>query len=68
MAFYFFTRRPNGDTDIDVVVIREGKNLPGRLLGFVLATIGKGVLEKAFHKSVKAIEALNGTRHEACAA
>ena len=54
---YTFTRRPNGTTDIDVVVIREGKNLVGRLLGFVLWTIGKRVLEKAFEKSVTAIEA-----------
>ena len=58
---YTFTRRPNGTTDIDVVVVREGKNLKGRLLGFVLGTIGKQVLEKAFENSVKAIEAR--TRH-----
>ena len=57
---YNFTRRPDGLTDIDVVVVREGKNLKGRLLGFVLGTIGKQVLEKAFQNSVKAIEALNG--------
>ena len=56
---YTFTRRPNGTTDIDVVVIRDGKNLRGRLLGFVLGTIGRRVLEKAFENSVKAIEARN---------
>ncbi|MET4444655.1 hypothetical protein ABIB75_002930 [Bradyrhizobium sp. GM2.2] len=50
------TRQPNGTTDIDVVVIRDGKNLTGRLLGFVLGTIGSRVLEQAFEKSVKAIE------------
>jgi hypothetical protein len=44
-------------TDIDVVVVREGKNLKGRLLGVVLDTIGKGVLEKAFKNSVKTMEA-----------
>jgi hypothetical protein len=33
---YAFTRLPNGLTDIDVAVVREGKNLKGRLLGFVL--------------------------------
>jgi hypothetical protein len=44
---YTFTRRPDGLTDIDVVVVRDGKNLKGRLLGFVLGTIGKRVLEKA---------------------
>jgi hypothetical protein len=54
---YTFTRQPNGATRIDLVVIRDGKNLMGRLLGFVLGTIGKRVLEKAFENSVKAIEA-----------
>ena len=56
---YTFTRQPNGTTDIHVVVIRDGKNLTGRLLGFVLGTIGGRVLEKAFENSVKAIEARN---------
>ena len=56
---YTFTRQPDGTTDIDVVVIRDGKNLTGRLLGFVLGTIGRRVLEKAFENSVKAIEARN---------
>ena len=56
---YTFTRHPNGTTDIDVVVVRDGKNLRGRLLGFVVGTIGKGVLEKAFKNSVKAIELRN---------
>src|SRR6478736_5556813 len=27
---YSFTRQPNGTTDIDAVVIRDGKNLTGR--------------------------------------
>jgi hypothetical protein len=53
---YAFARRANGVTDIDVVVVREGKNLKGRILGFVLGTIGRHVLERAFEQSVKAIE------------
>jgi hypothetical protein len=57
---YTFTRRPDGKTDVDAVVVREGKNIRGRLLGLVLGTIGRGVLEKAFESSVKAIEARNG--------
>ena len=56
---YTFTRQPNGMTDIDVVVVRDGKNLKGRVLGFVLGTIGRRVLERAFEKSVKAIEVRN---------
>ena len=54
---YNFTRQPDGTTEIDVYVVREGKNLKGRVLGLVLRTIGRGVLEKAFVNSVKAIEA-----------
>ena len=53
---YTFTRRIDGATDIDVVVVRQGKNLKGHLLGFVLGTIGKRVLSTAFENSVKAIE------------
>jgi hypothetical protein len=56
---YTFTRQPNGTTDVDVVVVREGKNIKGRVLGIVLGTIGKGRLEKAFGNTVKAIEARN---------
>jgi hypothetical protein len=51
---YTFTRRPDGMTDLDAVVVREGKNLKGRLLGLVLGTVGAGVLKKAFQNSVKA--------------
>src|SRR5689334_13678649 len=56
---YTFTRNANGTTDIDAVVVREGKNLKGKVLGFVLGTIGKRVLESAFGNSVRAIEARN---------
>jgi hypothetical protein len=65
---YTFKRQPNGMTDIDVVVVREGKNLKGWLLGLVVGTIGKSVLEKAFENSVKAIEARNSTGRAARAA
>jgi len=58
---YNFTRHPDGTTEIDVVVVREGKNLKGRLLGLVLRTIGRSVLEKAFVNSVRAIEARNSS-------
>jgi hypothetical protein len=57
---YTFTRRSDGATDIDVVVVRDGKNPRGWILGFVLGTIGRGVLERAFENSVKAIEIRNG--------
>lgn len=56
---YTFARRPDGMTDVDVVIVREGKNAKGRLLGLVLGTVGKGVLGKAFNNSIKAIEVRN---------
>ena len=55
---YTFQRQPDGSTNIHVVIVREGKNLKGRVLG----TIGRGVLKTAFENSVKAIEARNGAR------
>jgi hypothetical protein len=54
---YTLTPRPDRTTDIDVVLIREGKNLKGRLIASFLGTIGKHSLAKAFASSVKAIEA-----------
>ena len=60
---YTFKRNDDGTTDIDYVVVREGKNLKGRFLGLVLGSVGKGRLQTAFANSVKAIEARdNGAR------
>ena len=44
---------------MDVVIVRDGKNLKGRLLGAFLGIVGKGQLEKWFAKTLKAIEARN---------
>ena len=54
---YTVARRPDETTDVDVVVVREGKNLKGRALGIVVGIGGKRVLGKALGKTVKAIEA-----------
>jgi hypothetical protein len=56
---YTLTPKPDGTTDVDVVVVREGKNLKGRLLAILLSAVGKRVLAKALATSVKAIEARN---------
>ena len=53
---YTLSPRPDDTTEVDVVIVREGKTFKGRVLAAVLATIGKGVLRKAFIHSVKAIE------------
>src|SRR5256885_8431426 len=44
---YTLKRQPDGTTDIDYVVVRNGRNLKGRLLGIVLGTVGKGRLKGA---------------------
>jgi hypothetical protein len=56
---YTYTRNANGTTDIDYVVVREGKNFKGRFLGVVLGSVGKSRLVNAFQNSVKAVEARN---------
>ena len=56
---YTLTPQPDGTTDVDAVVVREGKNLKGRLLAILVAAGGKRVLAKALAKTVKAIEARN---------
>ena len=57
---YTLTRQPNGTTDVDVVIVREGKNLKGKVLAGVLGTVGKRSLGKAFATSIKAIQARSG--------
>jgi hypothetical protein len=56
---YTLTPRPDGKTDVDALVVREGKNLKGRALAIVLAMFGRQVLGKALANTVKAIEARN---------
>jgi hypothetical protein len=58
---YTLTPQPDGTTEIDVVLIRQGKNLRGLVVAAVLGTIGKRSLAKAFGNSVKAIEARSAT-------
>jgi hypothetical protein len=56
---YTLTEEPTGGTDVDVVVVRDGKNLKGRLLASVLGIFGARILGKGLRKSVEAIEARN---------
>jgi hypothetical protein len=56
---YTLSPQPNGTTDLDVVVVREGKNLRGRAVGLLLGIVGKRLLRTELQKTVKAIEARN---------
>jgi len=56
---YNLTRQPDGKTEVDEVVVREGKTLKGRVLAMVLGAFGKQVLGKDLGRTVKAIEARN---------
>jgi len=58
---YSFTRNVDGTTDIKYVVVRDGKTLKGRFLGFLLGTVAKNKVVKPFQDSVKAVEARNSS-------
>jgi hypothetical protein len=54
---YTLTPQADGTTEVDVVVVRDGKNLKGRALGALLGVIGARVLGGELAKTVKAVEA-----------
>lgn len=53
---YTLTPQPDGTTQIDVVVVREGKNLKGRAAELLVGIAGKSVLRKAMKSTIKAVE------------
>jgi hypothetical protein len=53
---YDLTPRPDGTTEVQVDVVREGKNLKGRATGLLVGAVGKGVLHKAFKNTIRAVE------------
>jgi hypothetical protein len=59
---YTLTPQPDGTTALDAVVVRDGKNLKGRLLGAMLTVFGKRALGRELTKTVKAIEARSATQ------
>ena len=56
---YTLTPRSDGKTDIDLVVVRHGKNVKGHALAALFTIIGKSSLGKAFRNTITAIEARN---------
>jgi hypothetical protein len=57
---YTLARNPDGTTLVDVVVVRDGKNIKGRVFEVVVAAVGKRFLGKVLSNTLKAVEARNG--------
>lgn len=53
---YTFTKQADRTTVVHAEVVREGKNLKGRLLSVVLGLFGRKVLGGALTRTVRAIE------------
>ena len=53
---YTFVQQPGGTTEVDVVVVRKGKNVKGRALELAVRIIGKRFLERSLAKTARAIE------------
>src|SRR5215467_3084579 len=45
---YTLTRHTNKTADVDVVIVRDGKNITGRVLGAFLGIAGKGRFQNLF--------------------
>jgi hypothetical protein len=58
---YTLTRHPGQKTEIDAVVVREGKNVAGRVFATLASIIGPFALRRQLDKSVRAIEARAGS-------
>ena len=56
---YTLTPQPDGTTVVDVVVVREGKDIRGRLVEILLRAGGQRILAKSLEKTARAIEARN---------
>ena len=54
---YILTSQPDDTTDVDVFVVREGKNFKGKVLALVVGSIGRGTFQRELGKTTKAIEA-----------
>jgi hypothetical protein len=65
---YTLKRNDDGSTDLDAVVVREGKNFKGKALGLLIGTVGKSRFQKALDQTVRAIETSNGESPPASAA
>ena len=53
---YSLTPRADGGTDIDLVVVRKGRSVRGRISAALMAVTGKPILRRDLRKSLRAIE------------
>jgi hypothetical protein len=53
---YSLNARGDGGTDIDLVVVRKGRSMRGRLRAALMAVTGKSILGRDLRRSLKAIE------------
>ena len=58
---YAFTPLPDGTTRVDVHVVREGKNLRGRLVGSLAGLLGNRFLGRTVDRTIAAVEARNAS-------
>jgi len=54
---YTLTPMPDGTTELDAVVVRDGKNFKGKFFAILFKAVGHKILGGAFEKTVAAIEA-----------
>jgi hypothetical protein len=50
----------DGGTDVEYTIVREGKNVRGKLIGALVGVGGKRLLGRTFESSVRSIESRNG--------
>ena len=58
---YSLTRRPDGMTDVDALVVRDGKNFRGRALAALFSLFGNRIFGKQLEKTARAIERRSGS-------
>jgi hypothetical protein len=54
---YTLTQTADGSTSVHAVVVRNGINVKGRLIGALLVVLGKTFIHKALRTTLRAIEA-----------
>jgi hypothetical protein len=54
---YTLTPQSDGTTDVDVVVVRDGKSFKGHVIALVVGLVGERFLGKELERTMRAIEA-----------